>query len=73
MEVENGEGEGVLQKEIGRESDQATSAGCARRMVQNHEEDRNAGRARQACREKYGVQAVRKPLLESTIPFVTGL
>ena len=73
MEVENAEGEGVLQKEIGRESDQATSAGRARRMVQNQEEDRNAGRARQASREKYGMQAVLKPLFESTIPFVTGL
>ena len=73
MEVENGEGEGVLQKEIGRESGQATSAGCARRMVQNHEEDRNAGERDRPVWRKYGVQAVLKPLLESTIPFVRGL
>jgi hypothetical protein len=73
MEVENAEGEDVLQREIGRESDQATSAGRARRMVQKSRGRSKCRRARQACMEKYGVQAVLKPLLESTIPFVTGL
>jgi hypothetical protein len=59
-------------KSGGRQTRQRAQAAPAA-WSKNQEEDRNAGERDRPVWRKYSVQAVLKPLLESTIPFVRGL